>query len=82
MIFRTHDGFGSEILLLWSCGGTADGVGGRFGLCGLPMFCCEVLTVQFFEGEVKVKSRWENEEIKCFFSKEFLCLYVDGLKGP
>lgn len=28
MIFRTHDGFGSEILLLWSCGGTADGVGG------------------------------------------------------
>lgn len=46
------------------------------------MSCCEVLMVQFFEGEEKVKSRWENEEIKCFFSKEFLCLYVDGLKGP
>lgn len=32
VIFRAHDGFGSEVLLLWRCDGTAEGVG-RDSVC-------------------------------------------------
>ena len=32
MIFRAHDGFGSEVLLLWRCNETAEGVG-RDSVC-------------------------------------------------